>query len=150
MIFVLPLSKVDAGPLRTAAVAFRKFAMKIVVLFLLCWMFGLAGCGSTSGQKSSSAAKSPADDHIVVMISLDGLAGYYLDDPKAEMPTLRELAAKGARASGMRPRVSRSWRRSRSRATCPTSISRRSRPRRDRSSIEYGRLHWHRPRAFRA
>ena len=45
----------------------------------------------------------PAGDRpVVVMISLDGLAGYYLDDPKAEVPTLRALAAEGARASSMR------------------------------------------------
>jgi predicted AlkP superfamily pyrophosphatase or phosphodiesterase len=36
------------------------------------------------------------------MISLDGLAGYYIDDPKADMTTLKELAAAGARSSGMR------------------------------------------------
>ena len=41
-------------------------------------------------------------DRIVVMISLDGLAGYYLDDPKAEMPTLRKLFAEGARAASMK------------------------------------------------
>ena len=36
------------------------------------------------------------------MISVDGLAAYYLDDPKAEMPTIRALAAEGARASMMK------------------------------------------------
>jgi predicted AlkP superfamily pyrophosphatase or phosphodiesterase len=44
----------------------------------------------------------PANDHIVVMISVDGLAAYYLDDPKADMPTIRKLAAEGARAEGMK------------------------------------------------
>ncbi len=34
-------------------------------------------------------------DRIVVMISVDGLAGYYLDDPKAEMPAIRALVAAG-------------------------------------------------------
>ncbi|HVV02438.1 MAG TPA: ectonucleotide pyrophosphatase/phosphodiesterase [Verrucomicrobiae bacterium] len=37
------------------------------------------------------------------MISVDGLAGYYLDDPKAEMPAIRALAAGGARAQSMKP-----------------------------------------------
>ncbi len=41
-------------------------------------------------------------DRIVVLISLDGLAGFYLDDPKAEMPTLRQLAAEGARSGMMK------------------------------------------------
>jgi predicted AlkP superfamily pyrophosphatase or phosphodiesterase len=44
----------------------------------------------------------PDTNGIVVMISVDGLAGYYLDDPKAEMPTIRALAAGGARATRMK------------------------------------------------
>ena len=31
-------------------------------------------------------------DRIVVLISLDGLGGYYLDDPQAELTTVRQLA----------------------------------------------------------
>lgn len=50
--------------------------------------------------KQAEAAVEP--DRIVVMISLDGLAGYYLDDPKADMPTIRALAADGARAATMK------------------------------------------------
>jgi predicted AlkP superfamily pyrophosphatase or phosphodiesterase len=53
------------------------------------------------GSASTSAA--PVDsDRIVVMISVDGLAAYYLDDPKADMPTLRALATAGARADLMK------------------------------------------------
>src|SRR5690242_6776085 len=48
---------------------------------------------------SNAAASDP--DRLVVMISVDGLAGFYLDDPKAEMPTIRALATEGARASSM-------------------------------------------------
>jgi predicted AlkP superfamily pyrophosphatase or phosphodiesterase len=44
-----------------------------------------------------------SSNKIVVMISVDGLAGFYLDDPKAEMPTIRALAAEGARAESMKP-----------------------------------------------
>jgi predicted AlkP superfamily pyrophosphatase or phosphodiesterase len=51
----------------------------------------------------AAAPKTPDTDNIVVMISIDGLGGYYLDDSKAEMPTLRKLAAEGARASSMKP-----------------------------------------------
>ncbi|HEX4142168.1 MAG TPA: ectonucleotide pyrophosphatase/phosphodiesterase [Pirellulales bacterium] len=43
----------------------------------------------------------PAADHCVILVSVDGLAGFYLDDPRADMPTLRRLAKEGARASGM-------------------------------------------------
>jgi predicted AlkP superfamily pyrophosphatase or phosphodiesterase len=41
-------------------------------------------------------------NQIVVMISVDGLAADYLDDPKAEMPNIRALAAAGARAKSMK------------------------------------------------
>jgi predicted AlkP superfamily pyrophosphatase or phosphodiesterase len=40
-------------------------------------------------------------DGIVVLISVDGLGHYYFDDPKAEMPTIRELAAVGVRAKSV-------------------------------------------------
>ncbi|HOM16048.1 MAG TPA: ectonucleotide pyrophosphatase/phosphodiesterase [Thermoguttaceae bacterium] len=43
----------------------------------------------------------PRKDHCVILVSIDGLAGFYLDDPKAQMPTIRRLAKEGARASGM-------------------------------------------------
>jgi predicted AlkP superfamily pyrophosphatase or phosphodiesterase len=51
---------------------------------------------------AAPAAAKFDSDRIVVMISIDGLAGYYLDDPKAEMPTLRALAAAGCRADSMK------------------------------------------------
>jgi predicted AlkP superfamily pyrophosphatase or phosphodiesterase len=50
---------------------------------------------------ADTAAAEPKKDHCVILISLDGLAGFYLDDPKAELPTLRKLADEGARAEGM-------------------------------------------------
>lgn len=40
-------------------------------------------------------------DRYVILVSVDGLAGFYLDDPRAEMPTLRRLAEEGARADGL-------------------------------------------------
>jgi predicted AlkP superfamily pyrophosphatase or phosphodiesterase len=48
------------------------------------------------------AADGLGTNHIVVMISVDGLAASYLDDPKAEMPNIRALAADGARAKSMK------------------------------------------------
>nr|AWN00227.1 hypothetical protein [uncultured organism] len=50
--------------------------------------------------RAAAGASSP--DRVVVMISVDGLAAYYIDDPKADMPNLRHLAAEGARASMMK------------------------------------------------
>ncbi|MFV0444227.1 MAG: alkaline phosphatase family protein [Planctomycetaceae bacterium] len=43
----------------------------------------------------------PRTDHCVVLISVDGLAGFYFDDPHANLPTLRKLAGEGARAEGL-------------------------------------------------
>src|SRR5215472_534490 len=48
------------------------------------------------------SAAAEATDRIVVMISVDGLAGFYLDDPKAEMPTIQRLAAAGASSGRMK------------------------------------------------
>jgi predicted AlkP superfamily pyrophosphatase or phosphodiesterase len=50
----------------------------------------------------TEAAANKVSHRVVVMISVDGLAGYYLDDPKAEMPTIRALAAAGTRARLMK------------------------------------------------
>ena len=47
-----------------------------------------------SAVNLTQAAKD--DGHIVVMISVDGMASYYLDDPKADIPTMRALMAEGA------------------------------------------------------
>jgi predicted AlkP superfamily pyrophosphatase or phosphodiesterase len=49
------------------------------------------------------AAQALAANPVVVMISLDGLANFYLDDPKAEIPTIRRLVAEGVRAEAMIP-----------------------------------------------
>ncbi len=62
----------------------------------------IATLWQTSLSISSAAPDAANSDRIVVMISIDGLAAYYLDDPKADMPTLRKLAAEGARASMMK------------------------------------------------
>jgi predicted AlkP superfamily pyrophosphatase or phosphodiesterase len=51
---------------------------------------------------AAAHALDPASDRIVVLISVDGLAHYYFDDPKAEMPTIRQLAAEGVRAEKMK------------------------------------------------
>ncbi len=61
------------------------------VLFLIAALFTLRMTGAA-----------PATDHVLVLISVDGLAHYYLDDPKAEMPTIRQLAAEGTRAEKMK------------------------------------------------
>jgi len=46
-----------------------------------------------------SAAEKPVQH--VVLVSIDGLAASYLDDPRANLPTLRNLRKAGATAKGM-------------------------------------------------
>jgi predicted AlkP superfamily pyrophosphatase or phosphodiesterase len=48
----------------------------------------------------NAADPAPAKDRCVVLISLDGLANFYLDDPKAEMPFLKSLIKTGTRSAG--------------------------------------------------
>jgi predicted AlkP superfamily pyrophosphatase or phosphodiesterase len=68
-------------------------ARKLTALFPLLALLAAACLCGCATQKPHN---------IVVMISVDGLAGHYLDDPKAEMPAIRALAAAGARADSMR------------------------------------------------
>jgi predicted AlkP superfamily pyrophosphatase or phosphodiesterase len=46
------------------------------------------------------AAAEPHRDRCVIMVTIDGLANFYLDDPKSDVPVMRKLAAQGARAEG--------------------------------------------------
>jgi hypothetical protein len=54
----------------------------------------------------------------VVLISVDGLAAFYFDDPRAEMPTIRAIAKAGASATRMKA----------SAPTVPGPTTRRSSP----------------------
>src|ERR1051325_1252106 len=57
-------------------------------------------CVAVDSTHAAEALK--PSERVVVMISVDGLAADYMDDPKAEMPAIRALAAEGARASSMK------------------------------------------------
>lgn len=63
--------------------------VRVVALILAVWM------GLPSGTVAST------NDHVI-LITIDGLAAYYLSDPQAPIPTLRKLAAEGAAAEGLR------------------------------------------------
>lgn len=65
---------------------------------VLAVVFAAFCCSREAAQAGTGDKPS---DRIVVMISVDGLAGFYFDDPKAEMPTIRALASLGARAKSM-------------------------------------------------
>jgi predicted AlkP superfamily pyrophosphatase or phosphodiesterase len=62
----------------------------------------LAASWTLAHPLADQARTTPGSGHVVV-ISLDGFAGWALDDPHLPVPTLRRLAAEGASAKGMRP-----------------------------------------------
>src|SRR5688500_10867878 len=55
--------------------------------------------GASATAEDAAPAKSKVKH--VVLVSIDGLAASYLDDKRADLPTLRKLAAEGASARGM-------------------------------------------------
>src|SRR6187399_54372 len=48
----------------------------------------------------SATVRGAAPDRHVVVICVDGLAAYLIDDPKAPLPTIRRLAREGAIVDG--------------------------------------------------
>ena len=69
----------------------------IAICFLSLIIFVACRC-----ETASAATPTFDPDRIVVLMSVDGLANFYMDDPAAEMPTIRKLAAEGAKAASMR------------------------------------------------
>jgi predicted AlkP superfamily pyrophosphatase or phosphodiesterase len=68
------------------------------------WLsYAAFACATSIVIAAMPLAQTPAATRHVVLISLDGLPSWALDDPFLPMPTLRGLAARGAIASGMRP-----------------------------------------------
>ena len=51
---------------------------------------------------SAPVLPAASTNHHVILITIDGLAAYYLSDPQAPLPTLRKLAREGAVAEGLR------------------------------------------------
>lgn len=54
------------------------------------------------GSLTLTAQQGPGGNHVII-ITLDGFPGWALDDPYLPVPNLRQLAANGALAAGMRP-----------------------------------------------
>src|SRR5687767_7856049 len=74
-------------------------AMKRLLLLVLFVLAGVHAVSTTPQQPRATAA----GNHVVV-ISLDGFAGWAMDDPYLPIPTLRRLAARGVTATkGMVP-----------------------------------------------
>jgi predicted AlkP superfamily pyrophosphatase or phosphodiesterase len=67
------------------------------------FMLLAAACALSAAWLSGSPQRPAETANHVIIISLDGFAGWALDDPSLPVPTLRRLAAAGAVAKGMRP-----------------------------------------------
>jgi predicted AlkP superfamily pyrophosphatase or phosphodiesterase len=65
-------------------------------LLLVCALLGLI---HTLAIRSTSAQEAESQNHVIV-VSLDGLAAFLLDDPKVSLPTIRKMAREGAVARG--------------------------------------------------
>jgi predicted AlkP superfamily pyrophosphatase or phosphodiesterase len=77
-------------------VALRRTSSALILVVLIAVVLPAAPAPQSQPRRAPSA------NHVVV-ISLDGFAGWALDDPYLPVPTLRRLAAAGAIAKGMRP-----------------------------------------------
>jgi predicted AlkP superfamily pyrophosphatase or phosphodiesterase len=58
-------------------------------------------CAALLGAWCGSAGAQSHADRCVILVTIDGLANFYFDDPRADMPTIHKLAREGARAQGM-------------------------------------------------
>src|SRR5688572_4247440 len=77
-------------------------ARTMTFILRLLALVALVASLRASAVSIAAPQRSGASNHVVI-ISLDGFAGWALDDPHLPVPTLRRLAAEGAVARGLRP-----------------------------------------------
>jgi predicted AlkP superfamily pyrophosphatase or phosphodiesterase len=70
--------------------------MKFAICLCLAVLLGLAAVPSLAEDNAATDK-----ERYIVLVSIDGLAASYLNDPRANLPTLRKLAKEGASATGM-------------------------------------------------
>lgn len=70
--------------------------------FFLSALLATIGAMPCVSRIFAQASATPESHPIVVLLSVDGLANFYLDDPKAEIPHLRKLMKEGVRAESMK------------------------------------------------
>ena len=66
----------------------------------LCWIRILRSAVSLIVVLIPLTVSASTNDHVI-LISIDGLAGFYLTDPKAPLPALRQMAAQGVQADAL-------------------------------------------------
>ncbi len=72
-----------------------------ITIWVVALQLYFIGCMSAAALASTPTVVADRD-RIVVMISIDGLANFYMNDPAAQMPTIHQLAAEGAKAASMK------------------------------------------------
>src|SRR5262245_52515947 len=65
----------------------RRRTVNVIILLIACLL------------SPSLQGGEPSDRHVIV-VCIDGLAAYLLDDPKVPLPTIRRLAREGCVAEG--------------------------------------------------
>ena len=60
-------------------------------------LFALSAVAFAAFYSPQSVA-APQSDRCVILVTIDGFANFYLDDPLSDVPVMRKLAAEGARA----------------------------------------------------
>ncbi len=78
-------------PLQTSTLS-RRIYLGLCAVFIALQL-------NTTLFGQASAQNKTSENHVII-ISLDGLAAYLVDDPKAALPTVRRLAKEGAIVSG--------------------------------------------------
>ncbi len=63
------------------------------------WLLVVGALAAFGGLWAAPAQAADAERHVVV-VSLDGLAAYLVDDPKVPLPTIRQLAREGCIVDG--------------------------------------------------
>jgi predicted AlkP superfamily pyrophosphatase or phosphodiesterase len=81
----------------------EELSMKRGVLNSILFCLALVAAAWIAPMSTAQAPLTRPDSNHVVVISLDGFAGWAMDDPYLPVPTLRRLAASGVVANGMRP-----------------------------------------------
>ena len=73
-------------------------ALRRMMVGLMAFAAGLILVSSIAGNIHAQPAPNVrmADDRCVILVSLDGFAHFYVDDPLTHMPTLRRMIREGA------------------------------------------------------
>jgi predicted AlkP superfamily pyrophosphatase or phosphodiesterase len=85
-------------PIKRALRALRTLGRIAFVACLVCTPDGAGSFALGDARAGSVEPAGPKSDRCVILVSLDGFAHFYLDDPLTQVPTIRQLVHEGAAA----------------------------------------------------